>query len=96
MILFSLPPPQLRVVDLVPADPDGGGDGHVLPRVDPLEAALFALCLRHPLRRLLLRRRRPVRTHDVAGKKERRDTGFCRQVVHFLGGPLGITSNFEA
>ena len=61
--------PQLRVVHPVPADPDGGGDGDVLPRVDPLEAALGALRLRHPLRRLLLRRRRPVRANDVSGKK---------------------------
>ena len=56
------------MVDPVPADPDGGGDGDVLPRVDPLEAALLALRLRHPLRRLLLRSLRPVRAHDVSGK----------------------------
>ena len=91
MILFSLHLPQLRVVDPVPADPDGGGDCHVLPRVDPLEAARLALCLRHPLRRLLLRRRRSIRTHDVAGKTERRNT-----ILQVLGGAMGIKSNFEA
>ena len=57
------------MVDPVPADPDGGGDGDVLPPVDALAAALGALRLRHPLRRLLLRRRRPVRANDVSGKK---------------------------
>ena len=61
---------QLRVVDPVPADPDCGGVCDVLPRVDPLEAALLALRLRHPLRRLLLRSLRPVRAHDVSGKNE--------------------------
>ena len=56
------------MVDPLHPDPDGGAVCDVLPPVDPVAAPRRPLRLRHPLRRLLLRRRGPVRAHDVPGR----------------------------